>query len=97
MIVESIEEVCGLYFRSILIHKGTKVPQHVHDHDHATIVGNGRAALYIGNDLVGIFEAGYAVPVAAHQEHTFEALEDNTRLICVHSIESAESVKRKGL
>lgn len=97
MIVESIDEVCGLYFRSILIQKGIRVPQHVHDYDHATLVGSGRAALYIDGLMIGIFEAGQAAPITAHQKHEFEALEDNTRLICVHNIESAESVKRKGL
>lgn len=97
MIVESIDEVAGLYFRSIVISKGTKVPQHVHDYDHATLVGSGKAALYVGGVLSGIFEAGRAVPITAGQVHEFEALEDNTRLTCVHDVESAMSIKNRGL
>lgn len=97
-IVESIEEVNGLYFRSVLLPKaGMRIAQHTHDHDHATLVGQGTAALYIGGVLSGIFEAGRAVPVMAGQYHAFEALADNTRLTCVHDIASAESVKEKGL
>lgn len=96
-IVESIEEVSGLYFRSILLPKGCRVPQHVHDYDHATLVGSGKAALYVGGILSGIYDAGRAVPIQAGQRHEFEALEDGTRLICVHDVESAMSIKEKGL
>jgi quercetin dioxygenase-like cupin family protein len=97
-IVEYIEEVNGLYFRSIVLpKKGMRVPQHAHDHSHATYVGQGKAALYVGEVLVGIYEAGRAVPVAAQRVHEFEALEDNTRLACVHDVASAMSIKEKGL
>ena len=97
-IVEYIEEVNGLYFRSILIPKrGMRVPQHTHDHSHATYVGQGKAALYVGHVRAGIYEAGRAVPVSAGAVHEFEALEDNTRLACVHDVESALSIKEKGL
>jgi quercetin dioxygenase-like cupin family protein len=97
-IVEFIDEVCGIYFRSILIPKaGIRVPQHTHDHPHATYIGQGKAALYVGGVLAGIYEAGKAVPILANQLHEFEALEDSTRLTCVHSVESALSIKRKGI
>lgn len=97
-IVESIEEVSGLYFRSVLLpKKGTRISQHVHEHDHATLVGQGKAALFVDGILFGIYEAGRAVPVTAGQQHAFEAMEDNTRLTCVHDIESAMRIKEKGL
>jgi quercetin dioxygenase-like cupin family protein len=96
-IVEFVDEVCGIYFRSILINKGVRIPQHVHDYSHATLVGSGKAALYVGGVLAGIYEAGKAVPILANQLHEFEALEDSTRLTCVHSVESALSIKRKGI
>jgi hypothetical protein len=36
-LVEFVEEVAGHYFRSILLPRaGMRVPQHTHDHDHAT-------------------------------------------------------------
>lgn len=95
--VEFIEEVCGLYFRSILLNKGTLVPQHVHDHDHATYIGSGSARVWVNGQHMGDFPAGHAVPVKAGCFHQFEALEDGTRLACVHDVASADSVKAKGL
>lgn len=97
-LVEYIEEVNGLYFRSIVLPKrGMRVPQHAHDHSHATYVGQGAAALYAGGVLVGVYAAGRAVPVTAGQVHEFEALEDNTRLACVHDVASALSIKERGI
>lgn len=97
-IVEFVEEVCGIYFRSVLLPKrGTKIAQHVHDHDHATYIGSGSVALHVGGVLAGIFKAGRAVPIIAGQQHEFVSLEDNTRLTCVHDVASAESIKTKGI
>jgi quercetin dioxygenase-like cupin family protein len=97
-IVEFVDEVCGIYFRSIVIPKaGMRVPQHSHDHDHATYIGEGRARLRIGGQVIGIFAAGRAIPILAGQQHEFEALTDNTRLTCVHDVASAEAIKLRGL
>ena len=94
--VEYIEEVCGLYFRSIVLKSvGDRVPQHVHDHDHATFIGQGSVMAWAGGESIGYFAAGRAVPIKAGVLHEFEAQEDNTRLTCVHSIASAESIKAK--
>lgn len=96
--VERIEEVCGLYFRSVLIPKaGMVADQHTHDHDHATFVGSGKARAFADGQLLGVYDAGSAIEIKAGVSHRFEALEDNTRLACVHDIASAESVKAKGL
>lgn len=96
-LVEFVDEVCGIYFRSILIQKGKRVPQHVHDYDHPTLVCSGKAALYVGGILAGIYGPGQAAPVMAGQHHDFEALENNTRLTCIHHAASADSIKVKGL
>lgn len=98
MFVERIEEVYGLYFRSVFLPEaGMRIPQHVHDHNHATYVGNGRARVYVNDRILGDYEAGQVVPVEAGKKHEFEALEPNTRLTCVHDVASAESIKWKGL
>lgn len=92
--VESIEEVCGIYFRSVLLERaGTVIPQHEHDHDHATYVANGKARLWVNEMWVGDYEAGRAIPIKAGDKHLFQALEPMTRLVCVHDIESAMSAK----
>lgn len=95
MIVETIHDICGLYFRSILVETaGERVEQHAHDHDHATLCGSG-SAQYWENDIhVGDVKAGGAVLVRAGQKHAFVTLEDNTRLTCVHDIASAEGQRR---
>lgn len=95
--VEFVDEVCGIYFRSILLHKGEKAQQHVHDHDHATYIGSGSVLMFENGKDKGVFLAGTAIPVLAGVRHEFEALENGTRLACVHTAASAESVKAKGV
>lgn len=97
-VVEFVEEVSGIYFRSYLIpHRGTRIPQHVHDYDHGSVIGSGAVRVRVDGQVIGIYGAGHVVPIKAGQLHEFETLEDRTRVICVHSVESAESIKRKGL
>ena len=97
-IVESVEEVAGIYFRSVLLQKaGMRIAQHTHDHDHATYCGAGRARLVVDGQERGEVQAGHAVEVKAGHRHEFIALEDNTRLTCVHDVRSALSIKEKGL
>lgn len=96
--VERIEEVCGLYFRSVLLEQvNIIIPQHEHDHDHATFVASGKARAWADGSWIGDYEAGSAVKIKAGSVHIFQALEPMTRLVCVHDIASAESVKRKGI
>jgi hypothetical protein len=95
--VQFVDEVCGIYFRSIILERaGQCVPQHVHDHDHATFVGSGKARVWIDGEWDGDYTAGHAIAIKADKKHVFQALEDNTLLACVHDVASAESVKRKG-
>jgi quercetin dioxygenase-like cupin family protein len=96
--VEKITEVCGLYFRSVVLERaGDVATQHTHDHDHATYCGAGRFAYYANGAHQGEFVAGDAVPVRAGEKHYFVALDDGTRLTCVHDIASAQSIKERGL
>lgn len=94
-LVEWVDEVAGLYFRSVLLlNEGQVVTQHTHDYDHATYIGNGSVRLFVEGNVVGDFPAGRAVKVSANQKHHFVALEPNTRLTCVHIVERAEAIKR---
>ena len=98
MIVEFIDEVGPFYFRSICLPEaGMRIPQHVHDYDHATLCGNGKARVYKDGVILKIIEAGEAVLIEAFHRHEIESLEKNTRLICVHDPKSVESIERKGL
>lgn len=96
-IVEFIEEVGGLYFRSIYLPSaGQRVAQHVHDYDHVTYCGAGRAMLRTDGIEIDVLEAGHALEVKAGHIHEFEALEDGTRLTCIHNLESAALIKERG-
>lgn len=96
-IVEYIEEVEGIYFRSILIPAaGTWVPQHTHDEGHATFCGQGAAAVYVDGEFVHRLEAGHAYGVQGGKAHAFRAIENNTRLTCVWDAERALKLKAKG-
>lgn len=97
-IVEFVDEVAGLYFRSLLLPEiGLNVPQHIHPYDHATYCGNGSAAIYVDGKRTGTLQAGHAILVQAGKKHWFESLEPNTRLTCVHDTRSAEFIKKSGI
>lgn len=95
--VEFVDEVEDLYFRSVLLQKNDFVTQHVHPYSHATYCGSGAARLWVD----GIWErdvvAGQAVGIKAGKKHAFLALEDDTRITCVHDTTSAGYIKEKGL
>lgn len=82
--IETIEVVAGIYFRGILLEKAELVvPQHEHDHDHATYIGSGRVRFWCGGEWQGDFDAGKVLEVKAGFKHTFMSLAPMTRLTCV--------------
>lgn len=96
-LVEYIDEVCGLYFRSILLPvAGIKVPTHKHPYAHATLIGSGKALLN-ANGTETVYKAGDVAELQAEVDHTWTSLEDNTRLTCVHDTRSADFIKKAGL
>lgn len=97
-IVETITEVCGLYFRSVILPKaGMRVGQHVHDYAHANTCGSGAAQFWQDGEHQFDVRAGDVIEIPANKVHEFVATEDNTRLTCVHDCASADSVKSKGV
>lgn len=95
-IVEFVDEVKGIYFRSILLkNRGDEVGQHAHDYDHATFVGSGAVVAWVGEKCLGEFWGGQAVPITAGHAHKFVAIMNDTRLACVHCTESANRIKEK--
>ena len=81
---------CGIYVRSILLEKaGDRGEQHTHAFDHLTYCGSGSAEFYEEGALIGTVAAGGGVRVRAGLKHWFVALEDNTRLACIHDAASA--------
>lgn len=99
--VENIAEACGIYCRAIVLEEtGLCAEQHVHEHDHATLVCSGRARLWVDDVWQGDYEAGTLLEVRANRRHMFQALAPATRLACLHILESAKramTVPRKGV
>lgn len=97
-VVEFVDQVGPFYFRSIFLPAvGMRVSQHIHDYDHATLCGSGKARLYVDGKETQIVEAGQAVEIKAYCRHEFESLECNTRLTCVHDPKSAEMIRERGI
>lgn len=89
-VIHDCTDWCGIYVRSIVLTKtGDKAGQHVHQFDHLTYCGSGAAQYWEGGIHIGDVKAGGAVRVSAGKNHEFVALEDNTRLACLHNMESA--------
>ena len=98
LLVEHITEASGLYFRSVTLPEaGTYIPQHNHDYDHATLVCSGKVRGWCDGVNLGVKSKGEVFEIRANHEHVFVSLEPNTTLVCIHNLESALSIKRKGL
>ena len=73
----------GLYFRTLVLQAGGVGGQHAHQWDHATMIVTGSARLWSGAKVLGDYKAGEIAEVKAGEIHVFEALEDNTKLMCI--------------
>jgi quercetin dioxygenase-like cupin family protein len=83
----------GIYARSVLLPKNTKIPQHTHPHDHATFVASGEAILYIDGELDRVCKAGDLVEIKGGKLHEFLTTEDNTLLVCLWPESIGESFR----
>jgi quercetin dioxygenase-like cupin family protein len=91
-----IVEAAGIFFASIILPKGIVVGQHSHDHAHATFIGSGLVRGWKGDAWMGDKGPGEAFEVEAGATHCYLALE-TALLACTHDVESALSVKKKGI
>ncbi len=88
--VEFCNEVAGIFFRSILIEKtGQIAGYHSHTYAHASFIGSGAARLHFDGVVQGVHFAGESVEIPENIAHSWEALQDNTRIACVHRSEDA--------
>lgn len=89
-VIHDCTDWCGIYVRSVVLAKvGMRAAQHVHQFDHLTYCGSGAVEFYEEGVKVGDVHAGQAARVHAYKKHYFIALEDNTRLACIHDVVSA--------
>ncbi len=92
--VEQFVEVLGerVFVRMIVLRAkeengvimGDIVPQHVHADAHYTMLIKGRVRAWIDDKLMGDFYAPHAIYIEARKQHTFQALVDDTVIVCNH-------------
>lgn len=80
-------EVDDIWIRAYTIEKAkTSVAQHVHEHDHMTLVAQGQVEGWQDGESMGIFTAPAIVKIPAGKQHGFTALTDNVVLCCLHNL-----------
>ena len=80
-------EVDDIWVRAYTIEKAnTVITQHVHEHDHMTLVSQGQVEGWQDGKSMGIFTAPAIVKIPAGKKHGFTALTDNVVLCCLHNL-----------
>jgi len=64
----------------------TIITQHVHVHDHITLVSGGSIEAWQDGECLGQFNAPAVIRIAAGKKHAFKALTDNVALCCIHNL-----------
>lgn len=86
---ESIEFHCadGVFIKTIgVVPAGAVIPQHSHVHAHNTLIARGSVRAWCDGKLMGDFKAPNVIYIRANAKHTFQTLEADTLLCCVHNI-----------
>lgn len=80
-------EVDDIWVRAYSVEKAKSViSQHVHAHDHITIVSNGSVEAWQDGEILGTFTAPAVITIPAGKKHAFTALTDNVILCCLHNL-----------
>jgi len=77
----------GLYAKEMHLPAGGVAISHVHEYDHLSILGKGRAKLTVDGETE-ILHPGRCITVSAGQTHEIEALDDII-WYCIHAEEVA--------
>jgi quercetin dioxygenase-like cupin family protein len=84
----------GVFCKTMRIHKaGDLVPQHSHAFAHVSVIVRGRVKVWKDGHQLGDFFAPWGIMIEARTKHLFQALEDDTIILCVHDIGQAENVE----
>jgi quercetin dioxygenase-like cupin family protein len=84
----------GVFIKQMTIPKaGTIVPQHVHSYSHASMLAVGSVRVWKNGVLAAVEKAPKAIEIEAGVAHTFQSLEDNTILYCIHNISRTGEVE----
>ena len=95
-------EVDDMWVRSYTMSKAkTVLSQHVHTHDHITLVSHGTVEAWQDGELLGQYKAPAVIKIPAGKKHAFTAVTDNVMLCCLHNLrgtglESPETLTKEG-
>jgi mannose-6-phosphate isomerase-like protein (cupin superfamily) len=80
-------QVDDIWIRAYTIPKAkTIISQHVHAHDHITLVSRGSIEAWRDGENIGVFNAPSIVKIPAGAKHAFRALTDDVSLCCLHNL-----------
>ena len=80
-------EVDDIWVRAYSIDKAQNgVLQHVHEHDHMTLVSRGTVQAWQDGKVLGEFKAPAIIKISAGKQHAFTALTDDVVLCCLHNL-----------
>ena len=84
-------EVDDIWVRAYSVAKAnTVMSQHVHAHDHITLVSSGSIEAWQDGESIGVFEAPSIVKIPAGKKHAFLALTDNVVVCCLHNLRGTD-------
>jgi len=80
-------EVDDIWVRAYTVPKSkTVISQHVHTHNHVTLVSRGTIECWQDGESIGVFTAPAIVTILAGKKHAFLALTDDVTLCCLHNL-----------
>jgi hypothetical protein len=80
-------EVDDIWVRAYAVPKAkTIISQHVHEHDHITLVSRGSVEAWQDGEKIGVFDAPSIIKIDAGKKHAFMALTDDVVLCCLHNL-----------
>ena len=80
-------EADDIWVRAYSIPKAkTVISQHVHTHDHITLVSRGTVEAWQDGEWFGEFSAPSMIKISAGKKHAFRALTDDVALCCLHNL-----------
>jgi hypothetical protein len=80
-------EADDIWVRAYSVPKAkTVIAQHVHTHDHITLVSRGTVQAWQDGEFLGEFSAPSMIKILAGRKHAFRAVTDDVALCCLHNL-----------
>jgi quercetin dioxygenase-like cupin family protein len=70
---------------------GTLIPQHSHEHPHATLLMKGAIQAWRDGEYLGLLQAPAIIRIPAHTMHKFMTTVPDVRLACLHNADHLEN------